>query len=151
MTQTWPPLKSAPHSDPGCSKARTNLPVGRPSKKTYSHPIEGGVWGCHQHKTSVGTGLGVTFALACRLHCFFYSTRQPWPHPSPASLSLLVPYLQSQPFQLISLVSLHRGIHSFTQQISTSYKKALARSWAVTEKKSQSLASKKLMVQALKT
>lgn len=81
MTQTWLLLKSPPQSNPGCFNARVKLPVGMLSENlqfTYR------IWslGCCQHKTSIGTGLSVTFALASPWHC------QPCPHPSPASLSL---------------------------------------------------------------
>lgn len=87
MSQTRPFLKSTPQSDPGCSEVRTKLPVARPAKKTDRFPRERGVWGTPSTKTSLGTGLSVTFALASLLHCFMY-LNGPFSHPSPASLSL---------------------------------------------------------------
>lgn len=121
MTQTWPLFKSPPQSDSGC------CPWGGPPK-TYSFHTECGVQGATNTKNSMGTSLSVTFVLASPWHCFMYLNRQPCPHPSPASLlSVLVPYLQSKPFQFLSLVSLHVGIHSLTWQISTSFQKALSK------------------------
>lgn len=92
-------LKSTPHSDPGCSEARTKLPVGKPSKKTCSCPIERGVWGITNPKTSMRNDRDVTFVLTYLLHCFLYVTQRLGLHPSPGpslcirSLSAILTFL----------------------------------------------------------